>query len=189
MEFEIKIIEFLQANASVTWIRVFSILTMLGGVLGAVIASILVWKRSKGMAVVLFVTFLCASLINYILKIIISRPRPFEVSNNILNLGNESGYSFPSGHSVGAGVIVTFLLYALVSSGQGKGTKIAGGIAICLYPFLIAFTRMVLGVHYLTDTLAGILVGVAVGLCGIYFYKSLAKKIEVWKREGDSYDE
>ncbi len=189
MKFELEIIEFLQSNATYGWIKFFGAVTMLGGFLGMVIGAIIVWKRGKGLSITLILTFLCASLINYVLKVLISRARPFEVSQDILNLGGESGYSFPSGHSVGAGVIATFLFYALVSSKQGKGVKVAGCIAISLYPILIAFSRMVLGVHYLTDTIAGIILGVLLALVGVKLYNIAVKKIETLKQEGIEDDE
>ncbi len=189
MKFELKIIEFLQSNATYGWIKFFGMITMLGGFLGMLLGAVIVWRRGKGLSVALVITFLVASLINYVLKALISRDRPFVVSQDILNLGGESGYSFPSGHSVGAGVIATFLFYALVSSSQKKGVKVAGCVAICLYPILIAFSRMVLGVHYLTDTIAGIILGVLLALVGVKLYNIAIKKIETFKQEGIDDDE
>ena len=87
MKFELEIIEFLQSNATYGWIKFFGAVTMLGGFLGMVIGAIIVWKRGKGLSITLILTFLCASLINYVLKVLISRARPFEVSQDILNLG------------------------------------------------------------------------------------------------------
>lgn len=181
MNFEISIIEFLQSNATIGWIRFFSGLTMLGGALGLVLACIVLWKRGRGLTLALIITFLLAGLINLIVKWIVARPRPFEASENILNLGGEEGFSFPSGHSLSSGVIATFLFYGLMTSKLGKGSKIAGGICICLYPPIIAFSRMVLGVHYLTDTIAGIILGVSLAIVGIKVYNRAVEKIKYRK--------
>lgn len=183
MEFELKIIEVLQAGATYGWIKFFGGITMLGGLLGVILGGVLLWKRSKGLSVWLVVTFALASLINLLLKSFFARERPFVVSDNIMNLGGEDGFSFPSGHSLTAGVIATFLFYGLVTSKQKRGCKIAGGIAICMYPILIAFSRMVLGVHYLTDTIAGIILGILLALISIKMYNDMAKKIRILKQK------
>lgn len=187
MEFELKIIEILQANATLGWIRFFSIITLLGGAFGLILGVILVWKRSPALALSLLVTFAIAGLFNLLLKGIIARQRPFEVSDKILNLGEEDGFSFPSGHSLSAGVIATFLFYALISSKSSKGRKITGCITICLYPIIVAFSRMMLGVHYLTDTIAGIILGILLALIGLKVYNMTVKKIKILKKEG--YDD
>lgn len=189
MKFELDIIEILQANATYGWIKFFSMITMLGGFLGMILGAVLLWKRGKGLSIALILTFLGASLINLILKTLIARSRPFEISENILNLGGEDGYSMPSGHSVGAGVVATFLMYGLATSKQNLGIKITGGMTISLYSILIAFSRMVLGVHFLTDTIVGIFVGVLLALVGIKIYNSAVKKIEILKQEGLEDDE
>lgn len=189
MEFELKLIEILQAGATYGWIKFFGMVTMLGGFLGIVLGAVLLWRRSKGLAIWLIITFALASLVNLLLKMIVARERPFEVSDKIMNLGGEDGYSFPSGHSLTAGIIATFLMYGLVTSKQKRDAKLLGGVTICLYPLLIALSRMVLGVHYLTDTIAGIILGISLALISIWIYNNLAKKIIIMKRKEFDEDE
>lgn len=184
MDFELKIIEILQANATYGWIKFFLGITMLGGVIGVALGAVILWRRGKGLALWMILTFAIAGLINLFFKYLIARDRPFDACEKILNLAGEDGYSFPSGHSLTAGVIATFLFYGLLSSKQKVGTKIAGGVTICLYPLLIAFSRMVLGAHYLTDTIAGIILGVSLALISIKIYNNMTKKLEILKQKG-----
>lgn len=109
------------------------------------------------MAAVILDSVLC----NVILKNIFVRPRPCDVNTAInLLIPRPLGYSFPSGHTSAAFAAVA----ALYFSGERKIWKAALALAI-----LIAFSRMYLYVHYPTDVLGGILVGIFCGYVGKKF--------------------
>ena len=80
-----------------------------------------------------------------------------------------AGSSFPSGHATAAAA--TFAAYALIA-GRGHTRAIRavlGGAAVAL-TLMVASTRVLLGVHWLTDAMAGICLGWAwFGLCSIAF--------------------
>ena len=89
---------------------------------------------------------------NVLLKNLIARPRPFTVDTSVILLVPRPGeYSFPSGHTLNGftAASVLFLYF--------KRT----GIAALLLAGAIAFPRMYLFVHYPTDILGGLLLGVA----------------------------
>jgi membrane-associated phospholipid phosphatase len=86
-------------------------------------------------------------------KFIIDRPRPFEVLQNV-KLKHESsavGSSFPSGHTSQAFAVATMLAYR---------TKPAVYIPALVWATFVGYGRIYVGVHYPTDVVAGMVVGV-----------------------------
>lgn len=179
MEFESDIIRFLQANATTGWITFFQIVTLFGSFLGLFLSFALIFVRNKKLAFFLLLTFATASVINHILKAIIGRPRPFDANEGIFNYGNEDGFSFPSGHSLCSGIFATFLVYHLFQTTKNGWTRALGTIAYSMFAMLIAFSRMVLGVHYLTDVIAGIILGIIFAIAGIFVYNVVMK---IWNK-------
>ncbi|WP_300684061.1 phosphatase PAP2 family protein [Acutalibacter sp. 1XD8-36] len=101
------------------------------------------------------------------LKNIICRPRPFQEMPEIsLLIPPPSGYSFPSGHSCASFAAATTIFLK---------DKRPGTAALALAA-LIAFSRVVLFVHYPTDVLAGSLLGVLCALAAAYGYRRLFQK-------------
>ncbi len=184
--FEVNIIEFLQTNASIGWLSLFQFITTLGSYLGLFIVFAILFVRQRKLSFAFAVTFIIASVSNQLLKLIIARDRPFVNNPQIINYGGEDGYSMPSGHSLNSAVIATFLFYSILTTSKYKTTKILGGTFCVLFPFLIAYSRMVLGVHYLSDTLVGITLGVFFAIIGILIYKRILKWLEKNKRKVNS---
>ncbi|MBF0714736.1 phosphatase PAP2 family protein [Gemelliphila palaticanis] len=111
-----------------------------------------------------------ALILNKILKSVYARPRPFE-SINLENLIEASNYSYPSGHSMGS-IIVYFLMCYLISKNienKNLGKKLY--IFFTIFSILIAISRVYLGVHYLTDIVAGFSLGFTWAILSIYFYE------------------
>jgi undecaprenyl-diphosphatase len=84
-----------------------------------------------------------------ILKGLYARPRPMG------SLVATSGASFPSGHAVAASVTVVAAVIALVPSGR----RYAWGTAALAFSILMGMSRAYLGAHWLSDALAGVLLG------------------------------
>lgn len=93
------------------------------------------------------------ALLTPLIKNIVCRTRPFDSQQNIQNLRDVGGYSFPSGHSSSSAAVFggTALLYS-----KQKKWLWSFGIAI---PVLVALSRNYLGAHYLTDVVAGLALG------------------------------
>lgn len=176
MEFEYNIIKFFQSNATTGWITFFQIVTLFGSYLGFLLTFIIVFAKNKKLSIPLVLVFIIGSVINFLLKIIIKRERPFVAYEDILNYGNEDGFSMPSGHSLCAGIFATFLIYLLFTTKKDWWTRILGVIALTLAPMLIALSRMVLGAHYFTDTLLGLALGILFAIISILLYKYIMKK-------------
>lgn len=101
---------------------------------------------------------LTCTLLYKLLKGATKRPRPYVTLQSLhMTVPPLDEYSFPSGHTMHAFV---FTIVAVASFPQ---------LAWVLVPFtaLIALSRMVLGLHYLSDVIAGALIGSLVGWAGI----------------------
>lgn len=105
-----------------------------------------------------------------ILKPLIARERPFS-ANEYLNLliTAPKDFSFPSGHTSSSFAAATVLFR------RNKGA----GAAAAVLAALIAFSRMYLYVHYPSDILAGLLLGIASGAVGTLLVNAVWRK---WKR-------
>ncbi len=176
MKFEANIIEFLQAGSNDFWLYFFKIVTLFGSWLGFALALLLIYFKKKSFSYAFFVTFGCGVGINFVFKNIIMRPRPFVTWDTIMNLGGSSGYSMPSGHSCSAMIIAVFIGYMAIKYGKSKWTKVCVPIIMTLYFALIALSRIFLGVHYLTDVIAGGCEGLIVAIIGILLYNLVMKK-------------
>ena len=176
MKFEADIINFLQTNISTSWITFFQIITMFGSYLGFFISFIIIFVKNKKLSLFFAVTFVLGSLINQFLKFMISRDRPFVTYDYIENYGKEDGSSFPSGHSVCGGMFASFLCYHLFCQCKDRWTRGLGCSAFALMAGLIAFSRMVLGVHYISDVIVGIILGILFAILGIWLYNTSERK-------------
>ncbi|MBU1613162.1 phosphatase PAP2 family protein, partial [Patescibacteria group bacterium] len=103
----------------------------------------------------------------YILKLLITRPRPTAIPVYI-----EDSFSFPSGHATVAVALYGFLLYFCVKNIANKLWRWISITALFLVIFLLGFSRIYLGVHYFSDVIGGFLLGgIWLGV-GIWFVKS-----------------
>jgi undecaprenyl-diphosphatase len=89
-------------------------------------------------------------LLNVVLKHAYERARP-HFDDPLVTLGT---YSFPSGHTAGATVFYGVLAAFLVSRFFDRGIRAAIVAGAVLAVLLVAFSRMYLGAHYLSDVLA-----------------------------------
>jgi len=93
-----------------------------------------------------------------ILKPLFARPRPCDIRPEMLTLvARPHGWSFPSGHTA-SGFAAAFALW--------RENRRLGTPALILAAF-IGFTRLYLYVHFPTDILGGIALGLALGACGV----------------------
>ena len=141
-----------------TVIAVFVWITRLGAlpVVGVllVVMCVLAWLANRKYAIAgLLTSSLGASLFSMLGKLAFQRSRPVEAA--LL----ESSYSFPSGHATTAVAFYGFLGYVLIRSATQWKMQVKLFFAAGGFIFLIGLSRIVLGVHYLSDVWAGYLIG------------------------------
>ncbi len=124
-------------------------------VVGVAAAGWLALRGQRRLALWVAVTVLGSGLVDTVVKDTVRRARP-ALPDPVAHAG---GYSFPSGHALGT--IVVFgvaLLLVLPLLRTAAATVVAWGITVAGV-LLVGFARVGLGVHYVTDVLAGWLVG------------------------------
>ena len=95
-------------------------------------------------------------------------------------IGSEllSSYSFPSGHSLIATTYYGFLIYLLKRSKCKEEYKVIGTTLLTTLIVLICLSRLVLNVHYVTDVVGGVILGLVILLVLIYFFEKTFKTKE-----------
>lgn len=94
--------------------------------------------------------------LNLLLKNILQRPRP--TGYRIID---ETGYSFPSGHSMGSMAFYGFIIYLIYKYVKNKKIKWVLICALTILIGMIGISRIYLGVHYTSDVLAGFLISIS----------------------------
>ena len=120
------------------------------------LVAFFIWKRWWPSLVTLIVAVPGGMLLNELLKQLVHRHRPF-VDGPFVDW---SGYSFASGHTIGAtllyGQLALFILPAMKARHWRRLTVASAILLIAL----VGFSRIALGAHFLTDVLAAIVFGV-----------------------------
>ncbi len=111
-------------------------------------------KRKHG--IFFAISFVLPFFLNLILKIFFERSRP-DINSLIL----ESGYSYPSGHAMLATTVYGALIYLSLKNINNVFIKRITVIILSLLIAAISFSRVYLGVHYFTDIIGGILIGIS----------------------------
>jgi undecaprenyl-diphosphatase len=109
--------------------------------------------RNPNVPLFLAVVLLGISLLNNALKLIVDRERP-----DVVHLVEASSASFPSGHSATAAAAWCAFALVVTRHESRRHRAIAAALAAVL-TFAVAASRALLGVHWLTDVLAGVTVG------------------------------
>lgn len=191
-----KVIDFILNIRNDNYTKINKFLTMLGReflilkavcfiILGFIIYAIKKYKNKKYYLVNIFfpgIASLSAMFLNFALKNIGDRVRP-----DILHLVNETSFSFPSSHSTCSVVfyfstliVIINIIDRYIKNTNNKRNdillkilKIFLIITISIVPFIVAYTRVYLGVHYFTDVCAGLMFGGILFIIFNFIYNKL----------------
>ncbi len=119
---------------------------------GSVLLALLIRQRRKWLSI--FMNLAICITLNLGLKQLYARPRPVIIPP----LVTEGGFSFPSGHSMASAAFYGFIIYLISQSEMKPAIKRAFSALILLLIALIGFSRIYLGVHYLSDVIGGFLI-------------------------------
>jgi membrane-associated phospholipid phosphatase len=134
------------------------------------------WARRRGseaLAGVLWVpiAMAVAYLLNSVIKSLVAEPRPCRVVpdvHTVLPCDGPKDYSFPSNHTV---VVAAFAASVLLFNRRW-------GLFALVFALVMGLTRVYVGAHYPHDVLAGFVIGLAVGACGMFTRKPLAHALD-----------
>jgi membrane-associated phospholipid phosphatase len=115
-----------------------------------------VWKRWWPSLITLIVAVPGGMLLNELVKVLVHRHRPL-VDGPFVDW---SGYSFASGHTIGATLLYGQLALFLLPTIKGRRWRTLTVSSAALLIVLVGFSRIALGAHFLTDVLAAIFFGI-----------------------------
>lgn len=122
------------------------------------IAGMFLWlNKHKHSAILLVAASVGGILLNNLLKIGFDRPRP-----QVFTWGTvASSSSFPSGHAMSAAIVYCTVAYLAARLQRRHLARVMTGLCALVIVILICTSRVYLGVHYPSDVLAGVLIGLS----------------------------
>ena len=176
--FDLKIISYIQSLENEYLTVFYKMITIIADTYQSAIITILLvtflyFKKYYREALFLAITMTTCGLAMPLLKNIFSRERP-----NFYRLIEISGYSFPSGHTTSATTMYLTLAIILLSIMKKLNKYFVFSIAV-LGIVIIGSSRIYLGVHYPTDVMAGICLGISiVSTVYILYYSNSSKEVK-----------
>ncbi len=157
--------------------------------------ALLIYPKTRRFGVIAGASLALEAIItNLIIKNAVARTRPYEAIDGLVNLiEKQKDYSFPSGHTGAsfavAGVLLLIALIGLpVAKEAGIMTRAKTtssykffALLALIYATIIAYSRLYVGVHYPTDVLGGLLLGLGTSVLSYYVYHLVIKKLSVNK--------
>lgn len=138
--------------------EIFKFITFLGSqyilILITIISFVII--RNKKVPIAITINLIISAVLNVLLKNIINRPRP-----EGYRIISETGYSFPSGHSMISMAFYGLILYIVFKNCKNKKLRNISCSMLSILIILIGFSRIYLGVHYASDVVGGFLVSIS----------------------------
>ncbi len=147
------------------WFQAGRVISFVGSgpvvaVLALAFAVAILWQtREMFLAAAAPVAAATAGVVEVITKQLVQRPRP---RTSVLT--GASGYSFPSGHTTGFTALVVAVIGVVILLGLGRRYGLLWRLGAVVVALSVATSRVVLGAHWLTDVIGGLLLGAAVGM-------------------------
>ena len=134
------------------------LITNLGGAIFLIALTIIliILIKNKKIGISIFSNLVIITILNQLLKRILQRPRPTEY-----RIIEETGYSFPSGHSMISMAFYGYLIYLIYKYIKNKYIKWGAIILLSVLICSIGISRVYLGVHYTSDVLGGFFISIS----------------------------
>jgi membrane-associated phospholipid phosphatase len=132
----------------------------------------LAWKRWWPSLVAFIVAVPGGMLLNEWVKILVQRQRPFLDGPFV----DWSGYSFASGHTIGATLLYGQLLLFVLPALKERHWRLLSILSAISLIALVGFSRIALGAHFLTDVLAAIFFGIIWLMFCLFATKSMRRR-------------
>jgi membrane-associated phospholipid phosphatase len=136
--------------------------------------ALAIWLAARGprrVAAFVVVTVGASPILNSLAKRAVDRSRPVFPEP----VAHAGGSSFPSGHAQNATVAAGVLLIVFLPALRGR-RRTAALLAALVWVFLVCFSRVGLGVHFVSDVVAGVIVGAA-------WVSAMTAVFDLWRRE------
>ena len=145
-------------------------ITNFGGAIFLSIATVMLFLliKNKKIGLSIISNIVIITVLNQLLKRILQRPRPTE-----FRIVEETGYSFPTGHSMVSMAFYGYLIYLIYRYIKNKYVKWTLITILSILICLIGISRIYLGVHYTSDVLGGFLLSISY----LVIYISSIKKL------------
>lgn len=132
--------------------------TNFGGAIFLIVLTVLLVTiiKNKKIGLSIFANLIIVTILNQLLKRVLQRPRPTEY-----RIIEETGYSFPSGHSMVSMALYGYLIYLIYKYVENKYVKWILISLLSVLICLIGISRIYLGVHYTSDVLGGLLISIS----------------------------
>ncbi len=133
-------------------------ITNFGGAIFLIVLAIILFIviKNKKIGISIFSNLVIITALNQLLKRILQRPRP-----NEYRIIEETGYSFPSGHSMISMAFYGYLIYLIYKYVKNKYIKCISIILLSILICCIGVSRIYLGVHYTSDVLSGFFISIS----------------------------
>lgn len=133
-------------------------ITNFGGAIFIILLTVILIAviKNKKIGLSILTNLAIITILNQLLKRILQRPRPTEY-----RIIEESGYSFPSGHSMISMAFYGYLIYLIYKYVENKNVKWILISLLSILICLIGISRIYLGVHYTSDVLGGFLISIS----------------------------
>lgn len=175
-KFDDNIYNFVESIRNENLTNVLKVITDLGGTVGLSVITLLTVitlficnKRKYAISVTLNIAI--SSVTYILLKNIIQRPRPL-ISERLIE---ETGYSFPSGHSTNNIAFYGLAIFLIYTNVKNRRLRNVLCVILAIIPILIGFSRIYLRVHYPSDVIAGFCLGI---FCITLFISTIYNKIK-----------
>lgn len=178
MNFEFAVLDGIQTyltNGVMDWLMIFISSIGNSGIVWIVLTIALILYPKTRMIGLMFGVALLLGFVstNLVIKNLIARPRPFTYNDFDLLIKRPSEFSFPSGHATAAFATTFVMVKERLKIGEYRVY-----IPLFVLAIVMAFSRLYLYVHFLSDIMGGLIVGYLCATLAIYSVGKAAKKIK-----------